>query len=114
MLLFPRSIVGIYLDLNDPVNEKVLALALPMLTVATLSQILDAVQKITYGVLQGLQDTRVPMLLSIPAFWGVGLAGGYVLGFLFGYGGTGLWLGQSLGIAIAAILFLIRFYSTTR
>jgi multidrug resistance protein, MATE family len=110
MLLFPRSIVGIYLDLNDPVNERVLALALPMLTVATLSQILDAVQKITYGVLQGLQDTRVPMLLSIPAFWGVGLAGGYILGFLFGYGGTGLWLGQSLGVAIAAFLFLIRFH----
>jgi multidrug resistance protein, MATE family len=109
MLWFPRSIVGIYLDLNDPANARVLALALPMLTVATLSQILDAVQKITYGVLQGMQDTRIPMLLSIPAFWGVGLAGGYVLGFVFGYGGTGLWLGQSLGVAIAGILFLVRF-----
>ncbi|MGL4882821.1 MAG: MATE family efflux transporter, partial [Waterburya sp.] len=109
MLLFPRSIVGIYLDLNDPANAQVITLALPMLTVATLAQILDAVQKITYGVLQGLQDTRIPMLLSIPAFWGVGLAGGYTLGFLGGYGGTGLWLGQSLGVAIAAFLFLIRF-----
>jgi MATE family multidrug resistance protein len=109
MLLFPRSIVGIYLDLNDPANAQVITLALPMLTVATLAQILDAVQKITYGVLQGLQDTRIPMLLSIPAFWGVGLAGGYALGFLGGYGGTGLWLGQSLGVAIAAFLFLIRF-----
>jgi multidrug resistance protein, MATE family len=109
MLLFPRSIVGLYLDLNDPVNDRILTIALPILTIATLSQVLDAVQKITYGALQGLQDTRVPMLLSIPAFWGIGLTGGYILGFFLGYGGVGLWLGQSLGVAIAAILFLIRF-----
>jgi multidrug resistance protein, MATE family len=109
MLLFPRSIVGLYLNLNDPANAQILALALPMLTIATLSQVLDAVQKITYGALQGLQDTRVPMLLSIPAFWGIGLTTGYILGFLCGWGGTGLWLGQSVGVAIAAMLFLIRF-----
>ena len=109
MLLFPQSIVGLYLDLDDPANAQILTLALPMLTVATLSQILDAVQKITYGALQGLQDTRAPMLLSIPAFWGIGLTGGYLLGFPLGYGGTGLWLGHSVGIAIAAFLFLIRF-----
>ena len=108
MLLFPRSIVGIYLDLKDPANTQVIALALPMLTIATLSQVLDAVQKITYGALQGLQDTRVPMLLSIPAFWGVGLVGGYILGFVFGYGGAGLWLGQSIGVAVAALLFFLR------
>lgn len=109
MLLFPQAIVGLYLDINDPANAKVITLALPMLTVATLSQILDTVQKITYGALQGIQDTRVPMLLSMPAFWGIGLTSGYLLGFVLGWGGTGLWLGQSIGIAIAAILFLVRF-----
>ena len=109
MLLFPQVIVGLYLDIKDPANAQVINLALPMLTVATLSQILDTVQKITYGVLQGIQDTRVPMLLSLPAFWGVGLTSGYILGFVLGWGGTGLWLGQSIGIAIAAILFVVRF-----
>ncbi|MEM7591657.1 MAG: MATE family efflux transporter [Cyanobacteria bacterium P01_A01_bin.83] len=98
MLLFPHEIVGVYLNLDDPANSQVIALALPMLTVATISQVLDAVQKITYSALQGLQDTRVPVLLSVPAFWVVGLAGGYVLGFVFGLGGTGLWLGQSTAI----------------
>ncbi len=109
MLLFPQVIVALYLDIDDPANAEILALALPMLTIATLSQILDTVQKITYGALQGLQDTRIPVLLSIPAFWGIGLTTGYILGFHFGLGGTGLWLGQSVGVAIAAILFLVRF-----
>ena len=63
----------------------------------------------TYGVLQGIQDTRIPMLLSIPTFWGVGLTTGYILGFPLGWGGTGLWLGHFLGMAIAAMLFLVRF-----
>ena len=109
MLLFPQAIVSLYLDIDDPANAEILALALPMLTIATVSQIPDVIQKITYGALQGIQDTRVPMLLSIPSFWGIGLTGGYVLGFPLGWGGTGLWLGQSIGIAIAAILFVVRF-----
>ncbi|MBE9046582.1 MATE family efflux transporter [Pleurocapsales cyanobacterium LEGE 10410] len=109
MLLFQRAIIGLYLNLDDPANASILNLALPMLTIATISQILDAVQKITYGALQGLQDTRIPVLLNIPAFWVVGLTIGYFLGFHFGLGGTGLWLGQSIGVATAAIFFLLRF-----
>ena len=108
MLLFPRAIVSLYIDLNDPDNVEIIRLALPMLTIATVSQILDAVQKITYGALQGLQDTRIPVLLNIPAFWIIGLTSGYLLGFRFNLGGTGLWLGQSIGVAVAAFLFLIR------
>ena len=109
MLLFPQFIVAIYLDVNDPANAQIISLALPMLTIATVAQILDAVQKITYGVLQGLQDTRIPVFLNISAFWLIGLTTSYILGFPFGLGGTGLWLGQSIGVAIAAILFFVRF-----
>ena len=108
MLLFPKAIVSLYLDVNDPDNAEIIRLALPMLTIATVSQILDAVQKITYGALQGLQDTRIPVLLNIPAFWIVGLTSGYLLGFYFDLGGVGLWLGQSIGVAVAALLFFIR------
>ena len=108
MLLFPQAIVNLYIDINHPANVKIVRLAMPMLTIATVSQILDAVQKITYGALQGLQDTRIPVLLNISAFWVIGLPLGYLLGFHFNLGGAGLWLGQSIGVAIAAILFLIR------
>ncbi|MEO0686940.1 MAG: MATE family efflux transporter, partial [Cyanobacteria bacterium J06649_11] len=109
MLLFPQAILGLYVDINDSDNNVIVNLALPMLKVASISQILDAVQKIAYGALQGLQDTRVPVLLNIPASWGVGLTTGYFLSFHFGFGGTGLWLGQSTGVTITAILFLARF-----
>lgn len=109
MFVFPQAIVGIYLNLDDPANAEIIALAVPILRIASLSQILDAVQKITYGALQGIQDIRIPVLLNISAFWVIGLSAGYILGFHFDLGGIGLWLGQSIGVTIAAILFLWRF-----
>ena len=105
---YASQIVSLYIDIHDPANAEIISLALAMLTVATISQILDAVQKITCGALQGLQDTRIPVLLNIPAFWFIGLTSGYLLSFYFNLGGVGLWIGQSIGVAVAASLFLIR------
>ena len=109
LLMFPHGVIGLYLDIRKPENGNVVEQALPMLTVAAIAQILDSLQKTTQGALYGLQDTRIPMLLSLSTFWGVGLTSGYLLGFHLGLGGTGLWMGQSIGVAIAAIVFVWRF-----
>ena len=109
MLIFPRLIISFYIDINNPSNAQIITLALPMLMVGTLAQAVDGMQKISHGLLQGLQDTSTPMYLSIPAFWLIGLPTGYLLAFKFGWNGTGLWIGQSLGLALAAILFVYRF-----
>ncbi|MGK7912286.1 MAG: MATE family efflux transporter [Synechococcus sp.] len=108
-LLFPEQIIGIYLDVNDPANARVVALAVPLLMVAALAQVMDGLQKTVYGSLQGLQDTRVPMVLNAIGFWGIGLSLGYVLGFRFGMGSVGLWIGQSVAVAVVASLFMWRF-----
>jgi multidrug resistance protein, MATE family len=109
LLIFPRQVIGLYLDVQNPQNAIVVSLATSMLSVAAIAQILDGLQKTTVGALYGFQDTRIPMLLSFPTFWGVGLTVGYFLGFHTSLGGTGLWIGQSIGIAIAAISFTWRF-----
>ncbi|MUG97648.1 MATE family efflux transporter [Scytonema sp. UIC 10036] len=109
VLIFPQHIVGLFIDLRDPANAKVLSIAVPMLFVAASGEIVDGVQRTANGALQGLQDTRIPMLLSFFAYWGAGLTSGYLLGFHFGFGGVGLWIGQSIGIAIASIAFIWRF-----
>ncbi|HEY9737353.1 MAG TPA: MATE family efflux transporter [Trichocoleus sp.] len=114
LLLFPRQAIGLFIDVNDPVNGRVVALAASMFVIAALSQILDGVQTAAAGALRGLKDTRVPMMLSFLAFWGVGLASGYCMGFWLGLGGIGLWLGQATGVAFAAILFTWRFCRLTQ
>jgi len=114
LLTHPQQVIGLYLDIRNPENANVVKLAMPMLTISALAQLLDGVQKTAMGALYGLQDTRVPMLLSLPTFWGVGLTTGYFLGFHVGLGGVGLWIGQSIGVAIAAGVFVWRFYKLTK
>ena len=113
LLLFRQQIIGIYLDVNDPNAASVIRLAIPMLMIAALAQLLDGIQRVAMGSLYGLQDTRAPMILSIATFWGVGLVSGYVLGFWLGFGGIGLWIGQSIGVAVAGVIFLRRFRNLT-
>ena len=114
MLVFPQQIIGIFIDINDPRNAKVIDLATGLMIIAAISQIVDGPQKIIMGALYGLQDTRVPMFLSLLAFWGVGLTSGYWLGFHTPLGGNGLWIGQSIGIAISAVIFFWRFHHLVR
>jgi multidrug resistance protein, MATE family len=113
LFVYPQRVIGLYIDIHNPADAIVLKLAVPMLLVAALSQLLDGVQKTAMGSLYGLQDTRIPMLLSFLSFWGIGLPTGYLLGFHFGFGGVGLWIGQSIGVAIAGIIFVWRFHRLT-
>ena len=114
LLIFPRQIIGIFINSSDPRNTNVVNLATGLMTIAAISQILDGPQKIIMGALYGLQDTRIPMILSFVAFWGIGLASGYWLGFHTSLGGNGLWIGQSIGIAISAVMFFWRFHHLVR
>ncbi len=110
LILFPTWILSLYLDLSNPVNQTIIPIATTMLTIAALAQILDGVQAATAGALRGLQDTKIPMVLSFIAFWGLGLMSGCVLAFAIGWGGVGLWIGQSIGIMAASVLFVGRFF----
>ena len=109
-VLFPKQIIGIYLDVNKPENEAIVALAVPLLNIAAVTMVLDGLQKAIYGALQGLQDTQIPTALNVLGFWGVGLSVGYGLGFQLGMGSRGLWIGQSVAIATVALLFSWRLY----
>lgn len=107
--LFPTQIVDLYIDIRDPANAAVLNLAKPLLGVAAMFQIVDGIQVAAAGALRGLKDTRVPMLIGIFAYWGVGLTSGYVLGLELGLGGIGLWWGLAIGLAVAATILTWRF-----
>ncbi len=110
LVTHPQQIIGLYLDLNDPANANVLSIGVSLMTVAAFGQILDGVQRTANGVLQGLQDTRIPMLLGTAAYWGVGLTTSYLLGFHTNLAGRGVWIGTYIGVATAAIAFIGRFW----
>ncbi len=108
MLLVPRPIVGIYLDLGDPANRGTAALAVELLAIAAFFQVFDGVQVIAAGALRGYRDTALPMAFAAAGYWGVGFASGWMLAFPLGYGAIGLWWGQALGLATVAVLLALR------
>lgn len=108
-LALPHALVAIFLDSNDPANATALTLAAGYLGIAGLFQLADGAQVVTAHSLRGLSDTRVPSLLAIFGYWFVGLPTAYVLGFVLGWRGTGVWLGLATGLAFVAVLLLVRF-----
>jgi multidrug resistance protein, MATE family len=59
-----------------------------------------------------LQDTQRPMVYAAVSYWVVGVPTSYVLGFTWGLGGVGVWLGLATGLALAAVLMMARLWRT--
>ena len=110
----PRHVISLYLDLGDPANTDVVALAVTLLGIAAVFQIFDGVQVAAAGGLRGLKDTRVPMVLGFVSYWLIGLPVSAALGFGLGWGAEGFWWGFVLGLASAAVLLTGRFYRHVR
>lgn len=108
-LLAPHFVIGLYVDLDAPANAALVRYAATFLAIAALFQIVDGMQVTAQGALRGLKDTRVPMLLTLVAYWFVGIATGLVLTYGVGLGPRGLWFGLVAGLAVAALLLVARF-----
>ena len=50
------------------------------------------------------------MIMASVSYWLIGIPASYVLAFPLGLGGTGLWLGLVVGLAVAAVLLMARFW----
>ncbi len=110
-LIWPEELLGLFIDPADPSKPEILAIGTGLMVMAALFQLADGAQVIAHGLLRGIQDTRVPMIISAFAYWAVGLASGYVLGFPMGYGAIGVWAGLVLGLVVAGIWLMYRFWA---
>ncbi|MDA0314670.1 MAG: MATE family efflux transporter [Bacteroidetes bacterium] len=94
------------LYIDDP---QVISLAASLLILAGFFQISDGVQVVGLGVLRGMEDVKVPTLVTFFAYWGLGLPLGYLLAFKFGFGENGIWIGLLSGLTSTAALLFYRF-----
>jgi len=81
-----------------------LAVAVALIPLAGWFQVFDGLQAVTSGILRGTGDTRVPAVLHLVAFWGVGIPLGSYLGFRTPLRERGLWIGLVAGLAAAGLL----------
>src|SRR5690606_35820909 len=108
MILFPYKLISAFVELDAPENAEVVRLAATFLAFAGLFQIVDGAQAVAGGMLRGLHDTTVPMIYALIGYWGVGLPLGALLAFPVGLEGRGIWMGLSAGLAVVAVLLLVR------
>ena len=95
-------------------DPAVIALASLLMAYAAVFQYPDGLQALSAGALRGMKDTRVPMVITVLAYWGLGLPLGAWLGLAKGQGAPGLWTGLILGLAVAASLLGWRFWRLSR
>ncbi len=108
-LAVPELLVAGFIAPDEPERDAILAIGAALLAVAALFQLVDAGQVMALGVLRGIQDTRVPMIMAAFSYWVMGIPASYILGITLGYGGVGVWLGLVIGLLFATILLWWRF-----
>ncbi len=110
LFVFAGPLIGLFVDPTDPERPAIIAIGIPLLWVAALFQLVDFGQVTALGMLRGVQDTRVPMIMAVVSYWGVGLPIAYGLGFVAEWGGVGIWLGLTAGLALACALMQARYW----
>jgi multidrug resistance protein, MATE family len=108
-LLAPRLLARIYTT-----DTQVLAVAATLIPIAGVFQVFDGIQAVAAGILRGVGDTRVPMVIALVGFWLIGVPVSAVLAFRTGAGARGLWWGFVAGLGVVAAILVVRVRSRLR
>ncbi len=103
LLLLRYPLISLYTD-----DAQLISIAAQLLVLAALFQLSDGAQVALIGILRGLQDVRVPMLINAFSYWGIAFLLGYFSAHHWGYGAAGLWWGLIIGLSVAALLLAVR------
>jgi MATE family multidrug resistance protein len=114
LLAVPGPFIRLYLDPSAPGSARAAALAGQYLVVAAAFQLFDGAQAVAAGILRGLQDTRVPMLIALGGYWIAGFGTAVWAGFGTSLGGLGVWIGLAVGLAAVAALLTWRWSARER
>ncbi|NBV14720.1 MAG: MATE family efflux transporter [Sphingobacteriia bacterium] len=108
-LVFRDFLIHLYID--DP---EVHAIAATLLLVAAVFQLSDGLQVVGLGILRGLHDVNFPTVITLIAYWVIGIPLGYMLAMHFDFGVLGIWLGLLAGLTASAILLMWRFWNRVK
>ncbi|MEM5564629.1 MATE family efflux transporter [Psychroserpens sp. AS72] len=116
--IFHEALPKLYLDYDDTKNlidnTEVVTIAAKLMIAAAIFQISDGIQVVVLGALRGLQDVKIPTIITFVSYWVVGFPISFFLGKEEAYGSFGIWLGLLAGLTTAAILLFIRFNYLTK
>ena len=109
MWFLRTEIVAVYTQ-----DVMVAEVAMYLIWFAIAYQIMDAWQISAAGCLRGMQDTKVPMWITMIAYWVVAFPVGIYLSRFTSMGAPGVWVGLIVGLTVACILLLMRLYMNNK
>lgn len=95
-------------------DKAVIKIASVLLIMAAIFQVSDGIQVVALGVLRGMQDVKVPMVITFLAYWVCGIPISYIAARYLNLGPVGVWMGLVIGLTISAILLTRRFIVRSR
>ncbi len=106
--VFGRTVAGWITD-----DTEVISIAAAIFFVFAFAQVMDGVQSTMTGALRGLSDTGFAALVSLGAYWVLGLPLGWVLAHTAGMGPSGIWAGFVIALGLAGMILVWRFLRQT-
>jgi multidrug resistance protein, MATE family len=107
--IFPQFLIGLYTS-----EAQVVPVATVLLLLGGIFQLSDGLQATALGILRGISDVNFPTLITLFAYWVVGLPIGYLLGNYYDLKAAGIWMGLTAGLTASAILLCWRFFKMVR
>jgi MATE family multidrug resistance protein len=92
---------------DDP---EVIGIATGLFLVVAAMQIADGVQGTMLGAARGMTDNTIPVAITMVCYWVIALPAAYILGFVWDWGPSGIWIGYGIGLACAATAVTTRFF----
>ena len=109
LFLWPVALISAFT--TDP---RVIDIGVRLLAIAAAFQLFDGTQAVVTGVLRGIGETRMPMIINVIGHWLLGLPVGYALCFLLAWGVQGLWIGLSVGLIFTALVLMAVWWKKAR
>lgn len=117
-ILFNAELPKIFLDFDNPElladNYEVVKLASQLLIIAAIFQFTDSLQVVALGTLRGMQDVKIPMYMTLIAYWVIGFPISYYLSMHTSLGSQGIWIGLLAGLTASGIMLFTRFNYLSR
>ena len=104
-LFFLRNEIGGWFTDNAEVTPLVANLIFPFI----IYQFGDEMQCNYSNALRGIADVKPVMYIAFIAYFIISLPAGYLFGFVFNWGLTGIWFSFPFGLTSAGMMFYLRF-----
>ncbi len=90
---------------SDP---QIIQLASSLLVIAGFFQLFDGLQVTQLGILRGMEDVKIPTIITLVGYWLICLPMAYLLGIYFNYQAIGVWLAILIGLCFVAVFLFFR------